>query len=153
MGPISPVNINSLGGASPLQSTVTTSTGAASAGAGSVQAASGTAMMMNMVSEISRLLENVGGNIKNDNLLRMMIALLILMVLLQATQEQGGSTSQSLYTGGGGNGGQWQFVEMSSTTISIEQTSFTATAYTAGDMVSSTGEDPQTAGKQIDLSI
>ena len=158
MGPISPVNINSFSGASPLQPTLTSSAGPAATGAASAQVGSpsmtgGAAMVMNVMSQVSQLLENVGGDTKNDNLLRMMIALLILMVLLQETQNQGGSTSQSLHAGGGGNGGQWQFFEMCSTTISIQQTSFTAIAYTGADTVGSNGENAQAPGSQIDLSI
>lgn len=158
MGPILPVNVNSPMGASLLRSTQAVSAGqvpseAAESPVTSVGMTSGTATAMSIVSEVSQLLESIGGDIKNDNLLRMMIALLILMALLQETQDQGQSRGQSLGLGNSADSGQLAFFEMSTTTISIEQTSFTAVAYGGADALGSTGEDTREPGSQIDLSI
>jgi hypothetical protein len=156
MSLISPVSYNTPSGASPLQPTLAGNSSGTAADVGGAQVApagtsGSTSAMMDFVSEISKLLENLGGDIKNDNMLRMMIALVILMVLLQETQNQQQPASQSLGRGGGAD--QFMYFEMSSTTISIEQTSITAIGYTGADAYGSGGQVPQDQGGQIDLAI
>jgi hypothetical protein len=160
MGPISPVNLGSLTGASPLQPTPAASAGTASTGAGGTGAvssdmSSNAMTLMNVMTGVSQLLEDVGGDLKNDKLLRMMIALLILVTLLNESQDQSGSRSQGLGQPGSGSGGGQPVFEMvsSSTTIAIQQTSITTMVYTAEDTVGSAGENPYTPGGLIDLSI
>ena len=156
MSLISPVSYNTPSGASSLRPTLAATSNGSLADVGGAQVApagtsSSTSAMMDFVSEISKLMENLGGDIKNDNMLRMMIALVILMVLLQETQNQEQPAAQSLSRGGGAD--QFMYFEMSSTTISIEQTSITAIGYTGADAYGSGGQVPQEEGGRIDLAI
>ncbi len=105
-----------------------------------------TVSMLNVNTQVVELLSNVGGSAQGNQTLQMLIALLILMTLLQQSQNGNGRSADALLDmlsrGAGGS-----HLQMSSTFISIQQTttSFTTATDTSGNSTSQGGE-------QLDVS-
>lgn len=95
---------------------------------------------------VSDLLQNLGGGLENDQMLRMMLALLVLTALLQQDQEQTsglwGGLANGLLAPQQGISAQGSQMYYASTTISITQTA----AY-----VGSTGNLMGGEGGTVDL--
>ncbi|MCH7870798.1 MAG: hypothetical protein IID33_03775 [Planctomycetes bacterium] len=108
-----------------------------------------------MFSVIADMLEEIGGDLENDQVLQALIALLILMALLQGAGDASGSR-QSLLGGSGLSAGSGPLLMASSytrTTIFIEQTTVTTTFQISAE--SAAAFDPgqlESSGNSIDIS-
>ena len=106
-------------------------------------------------SVIADMLEEIGGDLENDQVLQALIALLILMALLQGAGDASGSR-QSLLGGSGLSAGSGPLLMASSytkTTIFIEQTTVTTTFQISAE--SAAAFDPgqlESSGNSIDIS-
>lgn len=113
---------------------------------GVAQVGTASTNLINMGGQIGQLLQGVGGGAEDNQMLRMMIGLMILMAVLQgsSSQPQADPLGHLMGSGGGGSVG---FV--SSTSISIEQTSMTVMASPETLAAIQGGSQPQ---HQIDLT-
>lgn len=137
MGPISA--IGTTGTSMPRQVTNTTAPSGAS-GTGSIATTSMAVSRVN--SSVAQMLQNIGGGIEDNKMLRMLIAALVLLALLEEAQA-GGDNGTNLLSGlGEGQGSRSQYVGIfsSSTTVSIEQTS--TTIFFASDAAAIAPDDP-----------
>ena len=159
MGPVSAVNVGSAGAGASLRpvSGNATSASAVSGTAGNVDALSAgqaglTEALRRVFTEVSNLLQSIGGGLENDAMLRNLIALLIILALLErmGTGSQG-VRGNGLLEGGGGNS-QYIGVFTSSTTISIQQSStmvFMAEGMNAFGAGAGAGADGGAGGEDI----
>ena len=113
---------------------------------GATSVTSRTVSMLNLNTQVGELLSNIGGNAQGNQMLQMLIALLILMTLMNQSQQGNNQSGQALLDmlsrSAGGN-----HMQMSSSYISIQQTttSYTTATDTAGNSTSQGGE-------QLDVS-
>lgn len=113
---------------------------------GAISITSQTVSMLNLNVQVGELLSNIGGNAQGNQMLQMLIALLILMTLLQQSQNGKGGSADALLDmlSRGADGSRMQ---MSSTFISIQQT--TTSFVTATDTFANSTSQ---GGEQLDVS-
>jgi hypothetical protein len=98
---------------------------------------------------VSQLLQGIGGGAENNKTLQMLIALLILVALLDSSQQPTASAgSLDALASGIGQGGYSGF-SMSSTTITIEQSSMIYRSSGAESL--GAAENPAAPGSRLDL--
>jgi hypothetical protein len=161
MDPISPINI---GGSRPLVGTGPTldssrtarpDTGLNATSLSSSRGASDPAAATQMASAITQLLQNIGGGLENDKMLRMLIGLIILMALLKewfGGQESPQNALSQLGTGG--DQPQCSGAYSSSTTIMFEQTTTTIVMQSL-DVYGAAADGNQAASKggRLDVAV
>ncbi|MHC5109951.1 MAG: hypothetical protein ACYTHJ_08745 [Planctomycetota bacterium] len=134
------MNIGAGSGVSPLRNPSSPSV-PATATSGAPSAAG---QMSDVVSQLSEMLSQLGGS-QNDDMMKMLIALMILMTLMgQQQQQQAVPQDQLSQLAGQGQQGLFFSQQVSYTSISIEQTTMTTSAYLP---------DSGTGQGQLDLSI
>ena len=102
---------------------------------------------------VTQMLQDVGGGVENDKMLQLMIALLILMALLEnMQQQQGGSGGSSGGSGSSFNTAQLMGMFLSSSSITIEQTTLTMSSVNITGTYGVTGNQLHTTGQQIDIA-
>ena len=113
---------------------------------GAISITSQTVSMLNLNVQVGELLSNIGGNAQGNQMLQMLIALLILMTLLQQSQNGKGGSADALLDmlSRGADGSRMQ---MSSTFMSIQQT--TTSFVTATDTFANSTSQ---GGEQLDVS-
>lgn len=162
MGPILPVNVGAAGptagttpGLNQPGGAVRTGSAQGQAGPTLSRASSDAVALTQIHGAISQLLQNIGGGIEDDKVLRMLIALIILLSLLRDQQTFADSTQNALSLFAG-TGRQSQSVEFyfSSTSITIEQTTTTIN-FEAMDSyaTASNGGQVEARGGQIDAAV
>ncbi len=100
---------------------------------------------------VGQLLQGIGGGAESNKTLQMLIALLILVTLLQGSQSQDSAAGKlgDLAQGGIGRGG-YVGMSMSSTTVTIEQTSVVYTGNPAQELGAADAGPDQ--GQELDVA-
>jgi hypothetical protein len=135
---------------SPAASGYSGSVGCGDQGVAQIGAAS--TNLTNMSGQIGQLLRGVGGGAEDNRMLQMMIGLMILMAVLQgsSSQPRGGADLLGQLMGPGSGGGSVSL--LSSTSISIEQTSMTVMAASPETLAAIQGGSQPQQDPQIDLT-
>lgn len=86
-------------------------------------------------SAVTSMLQNVGGGLENNDMLKALIALILIAALLQESLKGGGGSGDSLGALGNGRGDPTQFMSTSSSFSSFESTTtaYESTSVTATD--------------------
>ncbi len=100
--------------------------------------------------QVAELLQGVGQGLENNKTLQLLIALMILVTLLQGG-GQSKSAGEALNGLGAQGGGREAYLSMTTTSISIEQTSMTFTA-TGVESFNAAGAEQDSSGRKIDVS-
>ncbi len=95
----------------------------------------------NLGNQIGQLLQALGGDSQNSQMLPLLIGLMILMTLLEGSSQGGGSPTDALSQLGGASGGQGglEGLAASATSITIEHTSVTMTSSFVESMAADEG--------------
>ncbi len=148
IGRVSPLDVSNYGLNAPTALQGSNGPAASSSAAtGSSLASAVSALQINTA--VSQLLQGIGGAAESNKTLQMLIALLILLTLLQGPQPSNANTSALDDLAQGGRGA-YLGVSMSSTTITVEQTSL---VYASGDAQSAAATGDSTGqGRRLDLA-
>ncbi len=126
-----------------------------SADISSTQSSVSSISALSISSNVSQLLNSIGGGVQDNKMLELMIALMIIMALLG--QQQGGTSQGSEASaldrlGGASTGLQINSSSYSSSSISYQHTSitFSGTAAETFDALRQGGETENQAGKRFD---
>jgi hypothetical protein len=110
---------------------------------------SDTAALAQVLSGVAELLQDVGGDLKNDKMVQMLVALLILLALLHGTSGEDTADRDALEALGS-RGGAGRYT--STTIITLEQTTTTLSFYSAEQYSAGTGSDAgASVGGTMDL--
>ena len=106
-------------------------------------------------SQVTELLQSVGGGLENDKMLQLLIATILLMALLQGSQSNSQSGADILRSLGGGRQDQSQTISLlsSSTSIAFQQTSISmvsVSGFEFGSSADAGGVSP--VGHEFDAS-
>ena len=153
IGHVSPLDLLTQGmnAPGPLNSPSLARTNYSAAGASPpISSLAGAISGLEINAAVSQLLQSVGGGLETNKTLQMLIALLILVTLLQGSRD-GGSTAGDLDSLARRGTGGYLGIAMSSTTITVEQTSI---LYTASMAQSSAGTEDAESGRggRLDLA-
>lgn len=162
VGPINPIGADSIrpSGIVPASQSEPTASAASSAPAtfgslGGAGVLGNSLAIAEVFSAVADMLEEIGGDLENDQVLQALIALLILMALLQGAGDASGSQQSFLGESGlsAGSGPLLMASSYTRTTIFIEQTTVTSTFQISAESAAAFDlEQLDSTGNSIDIS-